>query len=124
MADGTVRAAPYSAVVGITNWATAPGIWHELSGEYIGRGIDLQSLEVNDFLNLIYSEMLKRLSPKKGQTMDDARRALDQRLRVSSWGLPGLETVSQAEYDPSVPYWWGGAEEASQSFLKSMGVAL
>lgn len=56
--------------------------------------------------------------------MDDARRALDGRLGVASWGVAGSLPASQPERDPSAPWWWQGAENASQSFLKAMGVAL
>ena len=124
MAYGAVRPTPYTAVIGLFNWATQPGIWHELDGNYTGRGIDIQSLDLDRFLNLIYSEMLKRLSPKKGQSMDDARRALDARLGVSAWGVAGLLRASGRERDPSAPYWWEGPENASQGFLNAMGVSL
>ena len=56
--------------------------------------------------------------------MDDARRALDARLGVPAWGVAGVLRASEQERDPSAPYWWSGAENASQSFLSSMGVAL
>lgn len=56
--------------------------------------------------------------------MDDARRMLDSMLGVPGWALPGQETRSVPSRDPSAPWWWESAEEASDSFLKSMGVAL
>jgi hypothetical protein len=68
--------------------------------------------------------MTQRLTVREGQTAEAARRQFDGQLGVSTWATPG-RTVSEPEpRDPGVPWWWESAEEASDSFLKSMGVAL
>lgn len=84
----------------------------------------MPSLPADRFLNLVYAEMLDRLSPREGQTMDAARRAFDVMLGVSAWGLPGRESREAPHRDPRAPWWWESSEEASDSFLKSMGVSL
>lgn len=67
--------------------------------------------------------MLRRLSPGKGQTPEQARKALDGMLEVSGWASPGHEP-RRSPRDPGTPWWWESPEEASDSFLKSMGVVL
>lgn len=56
--------------------------------------------------------------------MADARRALDGALGVSGWALPGHQPHASAPPEPGAPWWWQGAEEASQGFLSAMGVKL
>lgn len=56
--------------------------------------------------------------------MTDARRALDAALGVSGWALPGRGATNVERPDPGAPWWWHGAEEASQGFLSAMGVTL
>jgi hypothetical protein len=54
------------------------------------------------------------------------RDALDEPLAVKSWPLPGQRPapVAAAPREPGAPPWWAGEEEASESFLKAMGVKL
>jgi len=59
-----------------------------------------------------------------GQTGEQARARLDADLGVSAWALPGRERRQMEPVDNSAPWWWHGAEDASQSFLASMGVTL
>lgn len=52
------------------------------------------------------------------------RRQLDESLQVAEWSVPGhLKTFRQRmrERNPGAPSWWYGDEEASQSFMSSMG---
>jgi hypothetical protein len=68
--------------------------------------------------------MTKRVRIREGQTPEDARKGLDAMLSVAGWVVPGREPVQVVPRDPRAPYWWYGAEDASDSFLKSMGVSL
>ena len=124
MALGAVRATPYTTVLRLVGWAIQPGTWHELDGRCVARGVDIRSIPSDQFLNLIYAEMLDRLSPKEGQSMQDARKMLDSMLGVSAWAAPGQGSRTEKPRDPDAPWWWDSPEEASDSFLKSMGVVL
>ncbi|MDT0387810.1 hypothetical protein [Streptomyces dubilierae] len=69
--------------------------------------------------------MLQRLIVREGQTEEQARARFDADLGVSAWALPGVERrAAEQEIEPDAPWWWHGAEDASQSFLASMGVSL
>lgn len=68
--------------------------------------------------------MLTRLNVREGQTPDAARKRFDGQLGVSAWAAPGNEVKEPEPVDPRAPWWWQGAEEASNSFLTSMGVTL
>jgi hypothetical protein len=53
------------------------------------------------------------------------RRRLDQTLEVARWSVPGGGTTFRQrlrEREPNAPDWWLGDEDASQSFMESMGV--
>jgi hypothetical protein len=68
--------------------------------------------------------MTQRITVREGQTAEAARLLFDGQLGVSAWATPG-QAIGEAEFrDPAAPWWWQSAEEASGSFLKSMGVAL
>lgn len=68
--------------------------------------------------------MLKRLRVREGQSAENARRSFDAKLGMSAWAVPGREPREPVPVDPAAPWWWIDAEDASQSFLASMGVAL
>lgn len=69
--------------------------------------------------------MLQRLIVREGQTEAQARARFDADLGVSAWALPGRERRDiEPQPDTGAPWWWSGAEDASQSFLASMGVNL
>lgn len=61
---------------------------------------------------------------REGQSADDARRVLDSMLSVAGWAVPGSGPKRVKARDPKAPWWWVDAEDASDSFLKSMGVTL
>jgi len=69
--------------------------------------------------------MLQRLIVHDGQTEEQARARFDADLGVSAWALPGRERrEAEPAQDTGAPWWWQGDEDASQSFLTSMGVTL
>jgi len=68
--------------------------------------------------------MTQRINVREGQTAEAARRQFDGQLGVSSWAAPGRPMTEPEPRDAGAPWWWQGAEEASDSFLKSMGVIL
>jgi hypothetical protein len=69
--------------------------------------------------------MLQRLIVHDGQTEEQARARFDADLGVSAWALPGRDRrAPETQTDPGAPWWWHGAEDASQGFLASMGVNL
>ena len=68
--------------------------------------------------------MLERLIVREGQKPEAARRSLDVSLGVDGWAVPGRESRSAKPRDPGAPWWWKDAEDASQGFLRSMGVRL
>src|SRR5690606_5817132 len=108
----------YRAVAALVGWVAEPGIWHQLDGEYAARGADFGSLPADRFLNAIYYEMLQRLIIHDGQSEDAARAKLDADLGVDAWGLPGrAHREMKPPAEPGAPWWWQGAEDASQSFL-------
>jgi hypothetical protein len=68
--------------------------------------------------------MLDRLDIREGQTPEAARKRFDGQLGVSAWATPGRERRAPEPVEQGAPWWWHGAEEASDSFFRSMGVVL
>ncbi|WP_460071070.1 hypothetical protein [Streptomyces sp. YKOK-I1] len=68
--------------------------------------------------------MVQRLNVGENETPDRARRRFDGELGVRDWTTPRTEYAKPEPRDPKAPWWWDGAEDASQSFLASMGVTL
>ena len=68
--------------------------------------------------------MLQRVRVHEGQSAEDARKVLDLTLSVAGWAVPGSEPKPVKTRDPKAHWWWTDAEDASESFLKSMGVSL
>lgn len=69
--------------------------------------------------------MLNRLHVKEGQNGDDVRRRFDAQLKVSAtWSVPGREMHQTDTENADKPWWWEGDEDASQNFLRAMGVTL
>lgn len=70
--------------------------------------------------------MLSGLQPD--DTHPDPWAEIDDLLEVERWGTPMSRRVApRPELPPEeawAPSWWKGDEDASQSFLRSMGVHL
>lgn len=66
--------------------------------------------------------MVERLRPAKDE-WDDPRAELDATLSTTSW-RPTFEVDLGPRDDvpPGAPAWWRGDEEASQSFMREMGI--
>ncbi len=63
--------------------------------------------------------MIQRL-PLPSEERENPRADLDAALEVSSWWAPGQRR--RADVSEDAPTWWHGEEEATQSFLTSMGL--
>ena len=68
--------------------------------------------------------MVQRLAVRERETPERARQRFDGQLSVRAWATPGTERQTATPRDPKAPWWWEGAEDASQTFLRSMGVNL
>lgn len=68
--------------------------------------------------------MVQRLTVREGESPERARRRFDGQLGVRAWTTPGTREKPVQPRDPKAPWWWDGAEDASQTFLRSMGVNL
>ena len=68
--------------------------------------------------------MLERLDAPEGKNPADVRKEFDNELSVAAWAAPGRPINPEKEKDPAAPSWWTGEEDASQTFLSSMGVIL
>lgn len=72
--------------------------------------------------------MLQRLGPRDkndDRTDEQLRKEFDNSIGVRAWRMPGQvlkPEIEEALSEPGAPSWWMGEEDASQSFLKSMGV--
>lgn len=121
MVDGAVRVAPYRAGLSILAWVRSPGVWNELDGDCLRRGVDLRRLSYDRFLNVVYHAMIQRLEVDEKQP-DRPRREFDHALEVDAWWLPGVRPRPRRVVDRTAPYWWRGDEDASQSFMQAMGV--
>ena len=80
------------------------------------------TLPVPRFLNMVYASMCSAMITigEDGQ-VNDHREEIDRSLDVADWGSRVKPRVDRPK---GVPSWWQGDEEASQSFLASMGVVL
>jgi hypothetical protein len=70
--------------------------------------------------------MTERLDVKEGQEAEEVRKNFDNQMGVKMWRIPGQpeKADSGAPVEPGTPSWWHGEEDASQSFLMSMGVII
>lgn len=99
-------------------------MWQELEGECVGRGVDLRTLSYDRFLNVVYRAMIERLDYDNDQP-ERPRRELDRILEVDAWYAPGTRArKTTGDRSDNAPHWWRGDEDASQSFLLSMGVVI
>lgn len=70
--------------------------------------------------------MLRRLPVEENKDEEQCRRELDAQLKVKRWRITSeqVDPYEDSGSDPNAPWWWEGAEEASDSFLSAMGVTL
>jgi len=68
--------------------------------------------------------MTERLPVGENEKYEDVRRRFDEQLGVAGWTVPGQKVREPAAREPGAPLWWVDEEEASASFMKSMGVVL
>lgn len=69
--------------------------------------------------------MVQRLDTSgEDRKPEQVRREFDHSLNVSRWVTPITETKPEEPRPDGAPDWWVSDEEASQSFLTNMGVAL
>jgi hypothetical protein len=118
--DGGARAAPYAAARALIDWLREPGVWHELDGIWAGHGVDPLALRFDRFLNMIYAEMAQRVYDAKGNSH---RAEVDAAFGVAAWDTP-FGSRYRIDRPDGAPAWWAGDEEASQGFLRAMGVGL
>lgn len=79
-------------------------------------------------MNVVYYEMTQRLSydQSKEGAAEAARKQLDAEMKIKRWRVAVVQEdpyAGQVE-DEGAPWWWDGDQEASDSFLKGMGVDL
>ncbi|MDF2711380.1 hypothetical protein AB0E25_33510 [Streptomyces bobili] len=68
--------------------------------------------------------MVQRVADRENERPGTARKRFDGQLGVRDWAVVGDEDREPEPRDSNAPWWWDSAEEASQSFLASMGVNL
>jgi len=68
--------------------------------------------------------MCSRLRVAEGQTPEAAQKQFDALLSVAGWALPGASSITAVAREEGAPWWWEGEQDASESFLRSMGVTL
>lgn len=70
--------------------------------------------------------MINNLVPPT-EDQPDPRGELDRALLVDQWAVPGGVYIPPPPVTapiPDVPDWWEGDEQASQEFLRAVGVTL
>lgn len=53
----------------------------------------------------------------------DPRSELDAQLQVTEWAIPSRRPAT-GPVEPGAPTWWHGEEEASEAFMREMGIRL
>lgn len=67
----------------------------------------------------MYAHLVDHLDPETA----NAREMLDAQLGVDDWRIPGVAATSRPAGVPTgAPTWWRGDEDASQAFMREMGV--
>jgi len=69
---------------------------------------------------VLYKASLERLRYDE-KNPDKPRTDFNRTMMVDDWQLPGGDYVP-AKNESGAPSWWYGDEDASQSFLQSVGV--
>lgn len=76
----------------------------------------------------MYAEMAQHLDydQSKEGAYEAARAKLDNQLKIKRWrvGWEQEDPYQDVVADEGAPWWWDGDEEASSTFLDSMGVQL
>lgn len=68
--------------------------------------------------------MLQRLDYEdRTRKPEQVRAELDAALLVTSWGSPLRDPLGTSVTEPDAPWWWRGDEDASQAFMREMGVS-
>lgn len=70
---------------------------------------------------MIYAELIDVIS--LADDYEDRRRTIDLTLGVASWPTPTGPRRRPVDVPRDAPAWWLGDEEASQSFMREMGVS-
>lgn len=82
-------------------------------------------MPLDQFLDVIYYTMLQNLDyDQEGRRPEDIRRSFDNDLEVAQWRTPFTAEPDTDDRPEGAPSWWVSDEEASGSFLASMGVQL
>lgn len=68
--------------------------------------------------------MVQRLNVKEDEDPEAVRRSFDRELLVPQWRTPYGGDIDRDDIEPGAPDWWVGEDDASASFLSSMGVNL
>lgn len=68
--------------------------------------------------------MAQHLEVKENEDPEAVRRAFDRSLLVAQWRSPYQGEQGRNDIEPGAPDWWAGDDDASASFLSSMGVNL
>jgi hypothetical protein len=69
----------------------------------------------------VYLAVLQRL-PVPDKENPDPRGDLDRSLEVILWQTPTTKRYSVADVPSGAPAWWHGEEEATDAFIRGMGV--
>ena len=68
--------------------------------------------------------MGRRVQPGENEPEEAAQARLDNDFQVRRWSNPWQEPAEPVAVEDGAPWWWGGDEDASQSFLSAQGVVL
>lgn len=77
-------------------------------------------MPLSRLLNVLYKASLERLRYDE-KNPEKPRQDFDRDMAITSWQLPGGAYVP-VNVEAGTPSWWHGDEDASQSFLQSVGV--
>ncbi len=68
--------------------------------------------------------MINHLDVKENEDPEAVRRSFDRAMLVAQWRTPYRGDGGRDDIEPGAPDWWAGEDDASASFLSSMGVNL
>ena len=61
--------------------------------------------------------MVQRLSVRENEKPETARKRFDGQLAVRAWTTPSTRDKTPDQRDPKAPYWWDGAEDATNTWV-------